>query len=240
MFRPVLFSDLKHYNFQTFRADLFAGLTVGVVALPLAMAFAIAWRTAAGTRALYRHRGGIPDLALRRLPGSDRRADGGIHHHHRVDRRAARARGTGGQHAAGGSIPDPARVIPHGRTHQIRAVPGRDRLHLRHRGRDLLDPAQGDPRAQGRSAGGIPGKAQILRRTPVGNQPSRAPALSRYDGGHPRLPQTVPAPSRHADRNARGNRRRRHFPPRRRNDRHEVRRTAAGAPFPFPAGFPLE
>ena len=42
MFRPVLFSDLKHYNFQTFRADLFAGLTVGVVALPLAMAFAIA------------------------------------------------------------------------------------------------------------------------------------------------------------------------------------------------------
>ena len=108
-------------------------------------------RTAAGTRALYRHRGGIPDLALRRLPGSDRRADGGIHHHHRVDRRAARARGTGGQHAAGWSIPDPARVIPHGRTHQIRAVPGRDRLHLRHRGRDLLDPAQGDPRAQGRS-----------------------------------------------------------------------------------------
>ena len=42
MFRPVLFSDLKHYNIQTFRADLFAGLTVGVVALPLAMAFAIA------------------------------------------------------------------------------------------------------------------------------------------------------------------------------------------------------
>ena len=42
MFRPVLFSDLKHYNLQTFRADLFAGLTVGVVALPLAMAFAIA------------------------------------------------------------------------------------------------------------------------------------------------------------------------------------------------------
>lgn len=42
MFRPVLFSDLKHYNLPTFRADLFAGLTVGVVALPLAMAFAIA------------------------------------------------------------------------------------------------------------------------------------------------------------------------------------------------------
>lgn len=42
MFRPVLFSDLKAYNRETFRADLFAGLTVGVVALPLAMAFSIA------------------------------------------------------------------------------------------------------------------------------------------------------------------------------------------------------
>ncbi len=42
MFKPVLFSDLKNYSKKTFRADLFAGLTVGVVALPLAMAFAIA------------------------------------------------------------------------------------------------------------------------------------------------------------------------------------------------------
>ena len=42
MFRPVLFSDLRHYSLHTFRADLFAGVTVGVVALPLAMAFAIA------------------------------------------------------------------------------------------------------------------------------------------------------------------------------------------------------
>ncbi len=42
MFNPVLFSDLKNYSFQKFMADLFAGLTVGVVALPLAMAFAIA------------------------------------------------------------------------------------------------------------------------------------------------------------------------------------------------------
>ena len=41
-FRPVLLSDLKHYNKETLLADLFAGVTVGVVALPLAMAFAIA------------------------------------------------------------------------------------------------------------------------------------------------------------------------------------------------------
>jgi sulfate permease, SulP family len=32
---------LRHYNWQTFSSDLFAGVTVGLVALPLAMAFAI-------------------------------------------------------------------------------------------------------------------------------------------------------------------------------------------------------
>jgi SulP family sulfate permease len=32
---------LRNYNFQTFTADLVAGVTVGLVALPLAMAFAI-------------------------------------------------------------------------------------------------------------------------------------------------------------------------------------------------------
>lgn len=42
MFVPKLVECLKHYDRKTFLADLFAGLTVGVVALPLAMAFAIA------------------------------------------------------------------------------------------------------------------------------------------------------------------------------------------------------
>src|SRR5712671_7595772 len=41
-FRPKLLDTLKTYSRQDFRADLIAGLTVGVVALPLAMAFAIA------------------------------------------------------------------------------------------------------------------------------------------------------------------------------------------------------
>lgn len=42
MFRPTLFASLRHYDRPTFFADLTAGLTVGVLALPLAMAFAIA------------------------------------------------------------------------------------------------------------------------------------------------------------------------------------------------------
>lgn len=41
-FRPKLLDTLKEYSGQDFRADLIAGLTVGIVALPLAMAFAIA------------------------------------------------------------------------------------------------------------------------------------------------------------------------------------------------------
>ena len=40
-FRPALVTALRHYSGQKFVADLIAGVTVGLVALPLAMAFAI-------------------------------------------------------------------------------------------------------------------------------------------------------------------------------------------------------
>jgi len=42
MFRPKLFDTLKNYTRQQFGKDLLAGLIVGIVALPLAIAFAIA------------------------------------------------------------------------------------------------------------------------------------------------------------------------------------------------------
>ena len=41
-FRPRLLDALDGYNFKKFVADAFAGVTVGVIALPLAIAFAIA------------------------------------------------------------------------------------------------------------------------------------------------------------------------------------------------------
>ena len=42
MFRPKLLDSLRGYNRATFMSDLAAGVTVGVVALPLAIGFAIA------------------------------------------------------------------------------------------------------------------------------------------------------------------------------------------------------
>src|SRR5476651_1587461 len=42
MFRPKLIDTLKNYNRDQFFKDLMAGLIVGIVALPLAIAFAIA------------------------------------------------------------------------------------------------------------------------------------------------------------------------------------------------------
>src|SRR5260221_3226555 len=42
IFRPKLLDCLRGYTSEQFFADLVAGITVGIVALPLAMAFAIA------------------------------------------------------------------------------------------------------------------------------------------------------------------------------------------------------
>ena len=41
-FTPVFFEVIKDYSFSLFKRDLFAGITVGIVAIPLALAFAIA------------------------------------------------------------------------------------------------------------------------------------------------------------------------------------------------------
>ena len=40
--KPIIFEAVKNYSFKSFKKDLFAGITVGIVAIPLALAFAIA------------------------------------------------------------------------------------------------------------------------------------------------------------------------------------------------------
>src|SRR5439155_25675309 len=42
-FRPRLAETLKHYSREDLFADLVAGITVGIVALPMAMTFGIAY-----------------------------------------------------------------------------------------------------------------------------------------------------------------------------------------------------
>ena len=41
-FKPALLTELGRYNIHRFKADLIAGIVVGLVALPLAIAFGIA------------------------------------------------------------------------------------------------------------------------------------------------------------------------------------------------------
>ncbi|MDE6238242.1 MAG: sodium-independent anion transporter, partial [Muribaculaceae bacterium] len=41
-FQPAIIPALRHYSLEKFRSDCIAGIVVGIVALPLAIAFAIA------------------------------------------------------------------------------------------------------------------------------------------------------------------------------------------------------
>jgi hypothetical protein len=77
---PKLFTVLRQgYGVADFRADLVAGLTVAIVALPLAMALAIASGTTPEKGPAHRDHRGFPDLGTGRLAGADRRSDRGLH-----------------------------------------------------------------------------------------------------------------------------------------------------------------
>ena len=54
-FKPKLVSCLKNYSKETFMADLMAGVIVGIVALPLAIAFGY-WLRVVFARERYYHR----------------------------------------------------------------------------------------------------------------------------------------------------------------------------------------
>ena len=77
---------LRDYNRHKFLLDLIAGITVGLVALPLAMAFCYRLGPHAASRHLLRHRHRIPHLLARRLQNANRRP------HRRIRRRRRRHR----------------------------------------------------------------------------------------------------------------------------------------------------
>ena len=75
---PKSFLVLRHYSWHQFAADLLAGVTVGLVALPLAMAFAIASGVPPQLGLVLRGDRGIPDFGAGRIVDANWRTDRGI------------------------------------------------------------------------------------------------------------------------------------------------------------------
>ena len=84
---PKTFTTLSGYTRRQFVADLQAGVVVGVVALPLAIAFAIASGVSPEKGLFTAVVAGLPDLGARRQPRPDRRADGRVRRHRLRHRR---------------------------------------------------------------------------------------------------------------------------------------------------------
>ena len=117
-FKPKLFLDLRGYNKEKLTADIMAGLIVGIVALPLAIAFGIA---SGVTPERASSRPSLPDWPCPCSAGavckSAARRVLYRHHlwHHPAIRRSGPARG----YRHGRCVPDSAGRIPSGYHHQI-------------------------------------------------------------------------------------------------------------------------
>ena len=75
---PKSFLVLRNYSWHQFAADLLAGVTVGLVALPLAMAFAIASGVPPQLGLVLRDHCGISDFGAGRFVHADWRTDRGF------------------------------------------------------------------------------------------------------------------------------------------------------------------
>jgi len=73
---PKLVTTLRGYTREQLYADATAGVIVGIVALPLAIAFAIASGVTRSAGSTPRFVAGFSHLGAGRLAGTDRRADG--------------------------------------------------------------------------------------------------------------------------------------------------------------------
>ena len=90
-FTPRLLTALRRYDRHMALADLTAGVTVGLVALPLAMAFAISSGLPPQAGIYTPIVAGSIDLGPRRIARPDRRADRRVRRHRRRHRRRATA-----------------------------------------------------------------------------------------------------------------------------------------------------
>ena len=91
-FTPKLITTLREgYDLARLRADAIAGLTVAIVALPLAMALGIASGASPRRGPGHGGRGRIPDLGAGRVAGADRRPDRRLRRHRRRRDRASTA-----------------------------------------------------------------------------------------------------------------------------------------------------
>ena len=95
---------LRDYSKRQFFADSVAGVTVGLVALPLAMAFAIASGVTPQAGLYTAVVAGISDLRARRIVHSDRRAHGRVRRGDLRHRRSLRHRWSVYVHADGGIL----------------------------------------------------------------------------------------------------------------------------------------
>ena len=118
--KPRILIDLRHYSKALFSADLMAGLVVGIVALPLAIAFAIA--ASPGGDAEHTIGPGIgiitaivAGLIISLFGGksrADRRTHWSFHRHHLWCSRQVWIVGLVGCHRLGGHPPRPHGAIP--------------------------------------------------------------------------------------------------------------------------------
>ena len=148
-FRPRLLDAIAGYDRGRFARRCGAGVTVGIVALPLAMAFAIAIGRQARAGHLHRDHRRLPDLGARRLERADRRPGGRLHRHRLRHRPALRRRQPADRDRARRRAAVRSRLAAPRRAGALHPGLDRHRLHQRHRGADRAVAGEGAARPAG-------------------------------------------------------------------------------------------
>ena len=186
LFTPKLITVLRRgYGLPQLQADVIAGLTVAIVALPLSMAIAIA-SGAPPERGLYTAIvGGLPDLGLGRQPLSGRRPGRRLHRPGGGQHRAARVRRVSPRDHAGRVHPHRHRLSAPRLLHPIHPASGDHRFHGRDRRHHHGEPAPRPLRHDASGTRAVGARAQACR--PYGAPfPPSIPPRSRWRSGRSR------------------------------------------------------